>query len=100
MTRTTKIEERANGKVGFIGLGIMGRPMAGHLIDAGHELSLFSRVGASAPELARAAKPCKSAKEVAENADVVIVMVPDTPDVEASCSPRTALRRASSPARS
>ena len=69
-------------KVGFIGLGIMGRPMAGHLIDAGHELSLFSRSGPPA-ELASRGKPCKSAKEVAENADVVILMVPDTPDVEA-----------------
>jgi 2-hydroxy-3-oxopropionate reductase len=69
-------------KVGFIGLGIMGRPMAGHLIDAGHELSLFSRSGPPA-ELASRGKSCKSAKEVAENADVVILMVPDTPDVEA-----------------
>ena len=58
-------------KVGFIGLGVMGRPMAGHLIDAGHELSLFSRSGRPA-ELASRGKPCKSAKEVAENADVVI----------------------------
>jgi 2-hydroxy-3-oxopropionate reductase len=69
-------------KVGFIGLGIMGRPMAGHLIDAGHELSLFSRSGPPA-ELASRGKLCKSAREVAENADVIILMVPDTPDVEA-----------------
>jgi 2-hydroxy-3-oxopropionate reductase len=69
-------------KVGFIGLGIMGRPMAGHLIEAGHELSLFSRSGPPV-ELASRGKPCKSAREVAENADVVILMVPDTPDVEA-----------------
>ena len=69
-------------KVGFVGLGIMGRPMAGHLIDAGHELSLFNR-SPVAPELASRGKVRASAKEVAENADVVIVMVPDTPDVEA-----------------
>jgi 2-hydroxy-3-oxopropionate reductase len=69
-------------KVGFIGLGIMGRPMAAHLIDAGHELSLFNRSPVAA-ELASRGKTSGSAKEVAQNADVVIVMVPDTPDVEA-----------------
>ncbi len=69
-------------KVGFIGLGIMGRPMAAHLIDAGYELSLFNR-SPVAPELASRGKACASAKEAAQNSDVVIVMVPDTPDVEA-----------------
>jgi 2-hydroxy-3-oxopropionate reductase len=68
-------------KVGFIGLGIMGKPMAGHLIDAGHELSLFSLPSVPA-DLAARGKVCASAKEVAQNADIVIVMVPDTPDVE------------------
>lgn len=70
-------------KVGFIGLGIMGRPMAGHLIDAGHELNLFNR-SPVAPDLASRGNVCKSAREVAERADTVIVMVPDTPDVEAA----------------
>ncbi len=70
-------------KVGFIGLGIMGRPMARHLINAGHGLSLFSR-SAVAPDLASRGNACKSAKEVAERADTVIIMVPDTPDVEAA----------------
>jgi 2-hydroxy-3-oxopropionate reductase len=69
-------------KVGFIGLGVMGRPMAGHLLDAGHELSLYSRSGVPA-DLASRGAARKSAKEVAGNADVVITMVPDTPDVEA-----------------
>jgi 2-hydroxy-3-oxopropionate reductase len=69
-------------KVGFIGLGIMGRPMAGHLIDAGHELSLYNRSPIAA-ELAPRGKVCASAKEAAQNSDVVVVMVPDTPDVEA-----------------
>jgi 2-hydroxy-3-oxopropionate reductase len=69
-------------KLGFIGLGVMGRPMAGHLLDAGHELSLYSRSAVRA-ELASRGRQCKSAREVAENADVVITMVPDTPDVEA-----------------
>jgi 2-hydroxy-3-oxopropionate reductase len=68
-------------KVGFIGLGIMGNPMAGHLIDAGHELSLFSRPSVP-PALASRGKACGSGKEVAQNCDIIIVMVPDTPDVE------------------
>src|SRR4030088_1176751 len=69
--------------VGFIGLGTMGRPMAGHLQAAGHRLFLHD-VGAVAPELVAAGGiVCKSGKEVAEEADVVIVMVPDTPHVEA-----------------
>jgi len=70
-------------KVGFIGLGIMGRPMAGHLIDAGHELFLFNRSPVAA-DLASRAKACASAREAAENADLVILMVPDTPDVQAA----------------
>jgi len=68
-------------KVGFIGLGIMGKPMAGHLIAGGHELYLHSRSGVPA-ELAAKGKACKSAKEVAQQAEVIFVMVPDTPDVE------------------
>src|SRR4030081_971242 len=69
--------------VGFIGLGTMGRPMAGHLQAAGHRLFLHD-VGLIAPELVAAGGVvCKSGKEVAEEADVVIVMVPDTPHVEA-----------------
>ena len=48
-------------KVAFIGLGIMGRPMAGHLIDAGHELRLYNRSPVN-PELAARATACSSAK--------------------------------------
>ena len=70
-------------KVAFIGLGIMGRPMAGHLIDAGHELRLYNRSPVNA-ELAARATACSSAKEAAQGAEVVITMVPDTPDVEAA----------------
>ena len=69
-------------KVGFVGLGIMGRPMAGHLADAGHELALYNRSKIPA-ELASRGKACASAKEVAQNSNVIFVMVPDTPDVEA-----------------
>src|SRR6201993_2177867 len=69
--------------VGFIGLGIMGRPMAGHLQAAGHRMFLHNV--ASIPEelVAAGGVVCKSGKEVAEESDVVIVMVPDTPHVEA-----------------
>jgi 2-hydroxy-3-oxopropionate reductase len=69
--------------VGFIGLGTMGRPMAGHLQVAGHRLFLCD-VGPIAPELVAAGgTACTSAKQVAEQSDVIIVMVPDTPDVDA-----------------
>jgi 2-hydroxy-3-oxopropionate reductase len=70
--------------VGFIGLGIMGRPMAGHLLKGGHSLSVFD-LGKVPEELtAGGAKVCASGKEVAANSDVVITMVPDTPHVEAA----------------
>jgi 2-hydroxy-3-oxopropionate reductase len=69
-------------KVGFIGLGIMGRPMAGHIIDGGHELYAHSRSGVPPQLTDKGAVACSSAKEVAENADVIILMVPDTPDVQ------------------
>src|ERR1700736_5370599 len=69
--------------VGFIGLGIMGRPMASHLQAAGHRLFLHD-VGPVAQELVAAGGiVCKSGKQVADESDVVIVMVPDTPHVEA-----------------
>ena len=69
--------------IGFIGLGIMGRPMAGHLQAAGHKLFLHD-VAPIAPELvASGGIACKSGKEVAEKSEIVIIMVPDTPHVEA-----------------
>ncbi|WP_025658516.1 2-hydroxy-3-oxopropionate reductase [Rhizobium sp. IBUN] len=69
--------------IGFIGLGVMGRPMAEHLIDAGHTLHL-SRVKENSQKLvARGGKSAASAKAVAEASDIVILMLPDTPDVEA-----------------
>jgi 2-hydroxy-3-oxopropionate reductase len=67
--------------VGFIGLGIMGKPMALNLAKAGHKLFVHSRSGVP-PEIAAAhAHACAHAKEVAQQADVVITMLPDTPDV-------------------
>ena len=70
-------------KIGFIGLGTMGAPMAGQLIKAGHQLFVFTR-SKLAPEIsASSATQCGSAADVASHADVIITMVPDTPDVEA-----------------
>ncbi len=71
-------------KIGFIGTGIMGRPMAGHLQKAGHELFLAKHRSAAPKELVDGgAVVCKSCKEVAQKAEIIITMVPDTPDVEA-----------------
>ena len=69
-------------KLGFVGLGIMGTPMAGHLIKAGHQLFVYT-VGKIVPEIAESATVCANAKSVAERADIVFIMVPDTPDVAA-----------------
>jgi len=70
-------------KIGFIGLGIMGRPMAGHLADAGHDLFVVKHRKPIPEELRdKGAVECDSPKAVAEQAEVVITMVPDTPDVE------------------
>ena len=69
-------------KIGFIGLGIMGAPMALHLINAGHQL-FVNTIGKLPDSIAStSATPCASAEEVARNGDVIIIMVPDTPDVE------------------
>ncbi|MBK6864935.1 MAG: 2-hydroxy-3-oxopropionate reductase [Ideonella sp.] len=70
-------------KLGFIGLGIMGAPMAGHLRKAGHELFVATRGKAPAELVAAGAIVCASARQVAERADIVFTMVPDTPDVAA-----------------
>ncbi len=69
-------------KVGFIGLGIMGKPMAANLIKGGHTLYATSRSGVSQELTAAGATSCATAKEVAQKADIIITMVPDTPDVE------------------
>ena len=70
-------------KIGFIGLGIMGKPMAGHLIDAGYDLVVHNRNRDAVDELVgRGATEAHSGKEVAEQSDIVITMLPDSPDVE------------------
>ena len=68
--------------IGFIGLGIMGNPMAGNLIKSGHSVSLYSRSGIPKGLIEQGGKPCVSAKQVAQKADIIITMLPDTPDVE------------------
>ncbi len=70
--------------VGFIGLGIMGKPMAAQLQTAGHKLFLHDVASLPKNLLDGGAVGCKSGKEVASQADIVIVMVPDTPHVEAA----------------
>jgi 2-hydroxy-3-oxopropionate reductase len=70
-------------KIGFIGLGIMGRPMAQNLMRAGHKLWVHGRRPTTMESLVMAgAQGCGSAAEVAAHADVIFVMVSDTPDVE------------------
>lgn len=70
-------------QIGFIGLGIMGRPMAGHLQKAGHKLALVKHRSPLPQELVDGgAAVCASPKEVTERSEVIITMVPDTPDVE------------------
>lgn len=69
--------------LGFIGLGTMGRPMASHILAAGYRLFLHD-VAPLPPELIAAGGiACESGKQVAQESDAVIVMVPDTPHVEA-----------------
>ena len=86
-------------KIGFIGLGIMGRPMAGHLLAGGHELYVHSR---SKPQelIDMGAAACASGRDVARNSDIVITMLPDTPDVETARPATPAWPRGSAVARS
>lgn len=69
--------------IGFIGLGVMGRPMAEHLITAGHNLALHRVKDASQHLVDKGGRPVDSAMAVAEASNVIILMLPDTPDVEA-----------------
>lgn len=70
-------------EIGFIGLGIMGIPMAGHLLNAGNNVHVYDLSPDSVQQLkAQGAHPCSNCREVAENSDIIFIMVPDTPDVE------------------
>ena len=69
--------------IGFIGLGVMGKPMANHLIDAGHKLYSCTNISEIHPDLlAKGLHICDNPSEVAANAEVIITMLPDTEDVE------------------
>jgi 2-hydroxy-3-oxopropionate reductase len=69
-------------KIGFVGLGIMGRPMAHNLIKGGHTLYLYSIPSIPPDLIGDNGIACASSKEVANNAEIIIIMVPDTPDVD------------------
>ena len=69
-------------KIGFIGIGIMGAPMAAHLLDAGHEVAVNDLNAIPQALLDKGAQVVSSAREAAVWGEVIIVMVPDTPDVE------------------
>jgi 2-hydroxy-3-oxopropionate reductase len=70
-------------KLGFIGLGIMGKPMASHLVAAGHTVHVCDLVPEPVKALcAIGAAECSCCKDVAQESDIVFIMVPDTPDVE------------------
>jgi len=69
--------------IGFIGVGIMGKPMARNLLKAGHVLMVHNRSRTAVDELTKeGARPMNNAKEVAEHSDIVVTMLPDSPDVE------------------
>ncbi len=68
--------------IGFIGLGIMGNPMASHLITGGHKLFVYDVVKVPQALIDQGATACASSREVASHADIIITMVPDTPHVE------------------
>jgi 2-hydroxy-3-oxopropionate reductase len=69
--------------VGFIGLGIMGHPMAGHLLAAHHRLFAHSRTSVPEDLLSKGAIACRSSAEVSSKTEIIITMLPDTPDVQA-----------------
>jgi len=68
-------------KLGFIGLGVMGTPMAANLIKGGHALYVHTRRTVPAELVRLGAKTCADATDVARHADIVFLMLPDTPDV-------------------
>jgi len=71
-------------KIGFVGLGIMGTPMAANLIKAGHELFLYSIPSVPQSLVDAGGKACTSGKDVADQSEIIIIMVPDTPHVKAA----------------
>ena len=75
----------AKPKIGFIGLGIMGRPMTKHLLNAGYEVVVHDINRDAVKEMVEAgAQEANACAEVAERSDLIITMVPDSPDVQAA----------------
>jgi len=71
-------------ELGFIGLGIMGKPMASHLVRAGHTVHVCDLAEESVKHLCSlGGKACSCCREIAQKSDIIFIMVPDTPDVEA-----------------
>lgn len=71
-------------KLGFIGVGIMGKPMAGHLLAAGHTVHVCDLASEPIEELcSQGAVGCGCCREIAQKSDIIFIIVPDTPDVEA-----------------
>jgi 2-hydroxy-3-oxopropionate reductase len=86
-------------KVGFIGLGIMGKPMSKNLIKAGYSLVVSDHNPQSVAEvMAAGAETASTAKAIAEQCDVIITMLPNSPHVKEVALGRTASLRAQSPA--
>ena len=71
-------------QIGFVGLGIMGKPMASQLIKAGHDVFLYSHSRVPQELTDAGGKACANGKEVAEQSEIIITMVPDTPHVQAA----------------
>ncbi len=84
--------------IGFVGLGIMGRPMCQNLLKAGHKLVVYDIVPALVERVAGfGAAPAASARDAAERSEIVITMLPDGPEVEQACSARMACWKARGP---
>lgn len=79
-----KNEEGFPARIGFIGLGVMGEPMAANILEAGYPLTVFNRSAAAARRLQEAgARVVDTLRQIADASDIVVTMLPDTPDVEA-----------------
>ena len=84
--------------IGFIGIGIMGRPMAKNLIKAGYALTVYGKSAPTDDLVALGAVVAKSSKEVAAQSDVIITMLPNSPHVKEAVRAKTACLRARGPA--
>src|SRR3989442_13951260 len=82
--RSMRAVEPGRTRVGFVGLGLMGLPMARNVLEAGYQLTVWNRTAAkAAPLVAEGARQAGGPAEVAASSDVVVTIVTDSPDVEA-----------------